>query len=49
MMQIFHTYSTYARGIELANVVLTLLDMTPMNRFDGPEKFDQWVKHKEEY
>jgi predicted dithiol-disulfide oxidoreductase (DUF899 family) len=34
--EIFHTYSTYARGSEKLLGTLQLLDMTPLGRQDGP-------------
>jgi len=46
--KIYHTYSTYARGIEFQNVVLTLLDLTPSGRYDD-HTFDHFLRHKDEY
>jgi len=45
---VYHTYSTYARGIEFVNIGCTLLDMTPEGRYND-QSFDKWVKHKEDY
>jgi len=45
---LFHTYSTFARGIEFQNNLLTLLDLTPIGRY-GEAGFEHWARHKEEY
>lgn len=47
---IFHTYSTYGRGIELANATYQLLDLVPKgrNEADLPQPM-AWVKFKDEY
>eukprot|EP00295_Goniomonas_pacifica_P045114 CAMPEP_0175903878 /NCGR_PEP_ID=MMETSP0108-20121206/4174_1 /TAXON_ID=195067 ORGANISM="Goniomonas pacifica, Strain CCMP1869" /NCGR_SAMPLE_ID=MMETSP0108 /ASSEMBLY_ACC=CAM_ASM_000204 /LENGTH=238 /DNA_ID=CAMNT_0017225645 /DNA_START=9 /DNA_END=725 /DNA_ORIENTATION=- len=46
---VYHTYSTYSRGIELLNITMTMLDMTPEGRYEGQGRFDKWAKHKEDY
>jgi predicted dithiol-disulfide oxidoreductase (DUF899 family) len=45
--QIFHTYSAYARGIDLLNTAYNYLDIVPRGRdeSDGPD----WVKLHDEY
>jgi predicted dithiol-disulfide oxidoreductase (DUF899 family) len=46
--KIFHTYSTYARGIEMINSAYHLLDLVPKGRDeDGRGQF--WVKRHNEY
>lgn len=47
---IYHTYSTYGRGIELANATYQLLDLTPKGRDESelPQPM-AWVKFKDEY
>lgn len=45
---IFHTYSTYARGIDLQNTVYNYLDLTPKGRDEG-EKGSSWVRRHDEY
>lgn len=55
--QVFHTYSTYARGAEVTLNAYTLLDFTalgrqedweePAGRSDGP--FMHWVRRHDEY
>ena len=47
---IFHTYSTYARGIDLLNVTYNYIDLTPRGRDeDGPEGPQAWVRRHDEY
>jgi predicted dithiol-disulfide oxidoreductase (DUF899 family) len=41
---VFHTYSTFARGIELANVTFQLLDLVPKGRDEGDRPMG-WVKY----
>ena len=48
---IFHTYSTYARGIDLLNLTYNILDLTAKGRdedhlADGPMS---WVRHHDRY
>jgi len=47
---IFHTYSTYARGIDTLNVTYQILDLVPKGR-DEDELSDpmDWVKRRDEY
>jgi predicted dithiol-disulfide oxidoreductase (DUF899 family) len=47
---IFHTYSTYARGIDPVNATYQLLDLTPEGR-DEPKDGDPqfWVRRHDEY
>lgn len=47
--EIFHTYSTYARGIDMINGTYQLLDLVPKGR-DEPEGEPQaWVRRHDEY
>jgi predicted dithiol-disulfide oxidoreductase (DUF899 family) len=48
---VFHTYSTYARGNELVDSTYMLLDMTPMGRNEtGPyHNLMDWVRRHDEY
>jgi predicted dithiol-disulfide oxidoreductase (DUF899 family) len=48
---IFHTYSTYARGDEMIDTSYMLLDMTPKGRNEtGPHhKLMDWVRRHNEY
>jgi len=44
---IFHTYSTYARGIDLLNVTYNFLDLTAMGRDEVVPQ--SWVRHHDRY
>jgi predicted dithiol-disulfide oxidoreductase (DUF899 family) len=47
---VFHTYSTYARGIDLLNTTYNFLDLTPKGRDEAHLSDSQaWVRHKEKY
>ncbi len=47
---IFHTYSTYARGIDVVNAAYNLLDLTARGRDEGGLEFTQaWVRHHDRY
>ena len=45
---IFHTYSTYARGIDMLNVDYQYLDLVPKGRDEGGEG-PFWVQRHDEY
>ncbi|HWX56511.1 MAG TPA: thioredoxin family protein [Verrucomicrobiae bacterium] len=46
--EIFHTYSTYARGIDMLNTAYHYLDLVPKGRDegDGPQS---WVRYHDSY
>ena len=45
---IFHTYSTYARGLDMLNVAYHYMDLVPKGRDeDGKGQF--WVRRRDEY
>ncbi len=47
--EVFHTYSTYARGIDMVNGTYQFLDLVPKGR-DEPEGDPQfWVRRHDEY
>lgn len=47
---IYHTYSTYARGIDLLNTTYNFLDLTPKGRDEAPPRSPQdWVRFKDKY
>ena len=48
--EIFHTYSTFGRGVEVMMGTYSLLDLVPKGRdeHDGPYKMD-WVRHHDRY
>ena len=48
--QIFHSYSTYARGLDMLNTAYHYLDIAPRGRDeDGLASPMQWVKHRIAY
>lgn len=47
---VFHTYSTYARGIDMLNGAYHFLDLVPKGRDEDRLKFTQaWVRHHDRY
>jgi predicted dithiol-disulfide oxidoreductase (DUF899 family) len=47
---IFHTYSTYARGIDLLNTAYNILDLAPKGRDEDNLEFTQsWVRYHDRY
>jgi predicted dithiol-disulfide oxidoreductase (DUF899 family) len=47
---IFHTYSTYARGIDLLNTAYNFIDLTAKGRDEGALPNTQaWVRHHDRY
>ena len=46
--KIFHTYSTYARGIDLMNTAYNYLDLVPKGRDEGT-RGPYWLKRHDEY
>jgi predicted dithiol-disulfide oxidoreductase (DUF899 family) len=46
--KIFHTYSTYARGIDMLNVDYQYLDLVPKGRDEGT-RGPFWVRRHDEY
>jgi predicted dithiol-disulfide oxidoreductase (DUF899 family) len=46
--RIYHTYSTYARGIDLVNTAYNYLDLTPKGRDEGGRN-QFWVRRHDEY
>ena len=48
--RIFHTYSAYARGIDMLNVAYHYLDLVPKGRDEVGHEFPQfWVRRHDEY
>jgi predicted dithiol-disulfide oxidoreductase (DUF899 family) len=45
---VFHTYSTYARGIDMLNLAYHYLDIVPKGR-DEAETGPDWVRRHDEY
>ncbi len=47
---IFHTYSTYGRGLDILLGVYNFLDLAPKGRDEGGLKFPMaWVRHHDKY
>jgi predicted dithiol-disulfide oxidoreductase (DUF899 family) len=47
--EIFHTYSTYMRGVEVMMGTYNLLDLTPKGRDEKPGQGMHWVRHRDRY
>jgi predicted dithiol-disulfide oxidoreductase (DUF899 family) len=45
---VFHTYSAYARGIDLLNTAYNYIDLTPKGRDEGGRN-QYWVRRHDEY
>lgn len=46
---VFHTYSTYARGIDMLNTAYHYLDLTAKGRDEDPDHTQDWVRHRDKY
>lgn len=46
---IYHTYSSYERGIDLMNTTYNFLDLTAKGRDENPEHSQDWVRYHDEY
>jgi predicted dithiol-disulfide oxidoreductase (DUF899 family) len=47
---VFHTYSAYARGIDLLNTAYNILDLAPKGRDEDALEYTQaWVRHHDRY
>ena len=46
---VFHTYSTYARGIDLLNTAYNYLDLVPKGRDEADGRSQSWVRRHDEY
>lgn len=47
--RVFHTYSTYARGLDMLNVAYHYLDLVPKGRDEGERNGSTWVRRHDEY
>jgi predicted dithiol-disulfide oxidoreductase (DUF899 family) len=48
--QVFHTYSAYARGIDLVNGAYNYLDLVPKGRDEkGPDSTSDWLRYHDRY
>ena len=46
---IYHTYSSYARGIDMLNTTYHFLDLTAKGRDENPERTQDWVQYHDRY
>ena len=46
---IYHTYSSYERGIDLMNTTYNFLDLTAEGRDETPDAPQDWVRHHDKY
>ena len=46
---VYHTYSTYARGLDMMNVAYQMLDLTALGRHEDPNGPMNWVRRHDEY
>lgn len=46
---IYHTYSSYARGIDLLNTTYNFLDLTAKGRDENPDSTQDWVRYHDKY
>jgi predicted dithiol-disulfide oxidoreductase (DUF899 family) len=47
--QVYHTYSSYARGIDLLNTTYNFLDLTAKGRDENPDRPQDWVRYHDKY
>jgi predicted dithiol-disulfide oxidoreductase (DUF899 family) len=47
--QVFHTYATYARGLDMLNVAYHYLDIVPKGRDEEGMRGGAWVRRRDEY
>ena len=46
---VYHTYSSYARGIDMLNTTYHFLDLTAKGRDEKPSNTQDWVRHHDRY
>ena len=47
--RIYHTYSTYERGLDMLNVAYHYMDLVPKGRDEGDGAAASWVRRRDEY
>lgn len=47
--KIYHTYSTYARGLDMMNVAYHYMDLVPKGRDEGQRNGMFWLHRRDEY
>jgi predicted dithiol-disulfide oxidoreductase (DUF899 family) len=46
---IYHTYSTYERGLDMLNVAYHYMDLVPKGRDEGEGGLNEWLRRHDEY
>ncbi len=46
---VFHTYSTYQRGLDLPLNTYNFLDLTPLGRQEDNDRVQGWIRHHDKY
>lgn len=46
---IYHTYSTYERGLDMLNVAYHYMDLVPKGRDEGEGGLTEWLRRHDEY
>jgi predicted dithiol-disulfide oxidoreductase (DUF899 family) len=47
--KIYHTYSTYERGLDMLNLAYHYMDLVPKGRDEGEGGLDTWLRRRDEY
>jgi predicted dithiol-disulfide oxidoreductase (DUF899 family) len=47
--QVYHTYSTYERGLDMLNVAYHYMDLVPKGRDEDESGLGSWVHRRDEY
>jgi len=47
--KVYHTYSTYTRGLDMLNVAYHYMDLVPKGRDEGPDALGGWLRRHDEY
>lgn len=47
--RVFHTYSTYQRGLDIFLNTYNFLDVTPLGRQEEDGRIQGWIKHHDRY
>jgi len=46
---VYHTYSTYERGLDMLNVAYHYMDLVPKGRDEGDAGLDGWLRRRDDY
>jgi predicted dithiol-disulfide oxidoreductase (DUF899 family) len=47
--RVYHTYSTYERGLDMLNVAYHYMDIAPKGRDEEESGVDGWLRRRDEY